>query len=545
MSEAGAYGALLREFFPVWLRFHPEVALGVGEPAYVRLPAVGDDEAGALVSWMENLVVALEELDFASLDEDQRLEVQLVFGGCHLELEELIESDWRHRDPFRFLPFRILHRLKLILPADYPETMLRLLSALPQYLRHARAQLSTFPGLVSRVSLAAALEEAEAGAGFVGALVSDTRLLRTSRDKGRLREICGQAATATRDFVDYMQQELAPLAAGGLGCGEPHYRRIWQHRHFLDLDPEWLREQLHRQIDEQTSAVCAIGQALTGQADLSRLARDLAEVEPSSGEQRLEVARAECARIRLLGEERALVTLPQSTLGCAEKTTCLRPGLAEITYVAPSVLGASLSGGQLLLPPLPEGATEGRPEVFRRCVEGGWLGEHLLVAAARRGSRGLVRRVYRSATLFSGWKTYLLRVLEQTGCVAAPEEIAVLRLARLRALRLALVDLEIHTRGMSYADAVAWLQQTPGWDREKIDFALAMVSMHPTDAAAGAVGASLIESARSHLEAREPAFSLRQFHDRLLSQGAVALPLVICRAFGEEFWSEVRSLALG
>ncbi len=544
MSEAAAYQALLEEFFHVWLRFHPEVALRLGEPGYVRLPAIGDDEAGALVSWMENLVVALEELDIAALDDDQRLELRLAFGGCQLELRELLEHDWRHRDPFRFLPFRILHRLKLLRPADYPETMARLLADLPQYLRHARAQLLTFPGLVSRVSLAAALEEAEAGAGFVDGLVADSRLQRASRDKGRLRETCGQAATATLDFVDFMRQELAPLAAGGPGCGAPHFRRIWRHRHFLDLEPERLRELIQRQLDEQIAGLSAVCRSLTGQSDLSQLVRFLAEIDSSSGETRLEIARAECARIRLLAEEFGLVTLPLPSLECAEKTTCLRPGLAEITYVAPSGIDPGSAGGQLLLPPLGEGVTEGRPEVFRRCVEGGWLGEHLLAAVGRRAVGGVARRVFRSATLFSGWKIYLLRLLQETACAAAPEEIAALRLARLGTLRLALLDVDIHTRGVSYDDAVAWLQQTPGWDREKIDFALAMVSLYPTDAAAGALGAHLIQTARGLCEGEDAAFLLRQFHDRLLSQGAVALPLVMRRVFGDDLWGQVRASAV-
>jgi hypothetical protein len=45
---------------------------------------------------------------------------------------------------------------------------------------------------------------------------------------------------------------------------------------------------------------------------------------------------------------------------------------------------------------------------------------------------------------------------------------------------------------------------------------------------------------RSRLRRDRADFTLRQFHDLLLSQGSIALPRVIRRVFSESVWSGVR-----
>lgn len=121
MSEQEAFDAIVAEFYPVWLRYHPEIALDLGFPRFGdRLPAADDDEVSALSGWLENVTLALGELDGACLAADRHLDLQLLQAWVRAEYREWLVRDWRHLDPTRFLPFQEIFRLIL-----YPSQELR------------------------------------------------------------------------------------------------------------------------------------------------------------------------------------------------------------------------------------------------------------------------------------------------------------------------------------------------------------------------------------------------------------------------------------
>lgn len=107
MPETANFDALISEFYKVWFRYHPVAAIFAGVPGYEGLLAAdGDDDVGALSSWLSNLLLGLEELQFEALDPDRQLDLQLIFGAAMIEHRMLLEQDWRHRDPARYLPLR-------------------------------------------------------------------------------------------------------------------------------------------------------------------------------------------------------------------------------------------------------------------------------------------------------------------------------------------------------------------------------------------------------------------------------------------------------
>jgi uncharacterized protein (DUF885 family) len=61
-----------------------------------------------------------------------------------------------------------------------------------------------------------------------------------------------------------------------------------------------------------------------------------------------------------------------------------------------------------------------------------------------------------------------------------------------------------------------------------------------------ATGWSIINELRERTRVDEGAeFRLRPFHDRLLSGGSMALPLVIRRKFGDDVWADVEKSVFG
>lgn len=533
MSEAEQFDALLEEFYPVWLRFHPDGAEALGDRRFAdRYPAADDDDIGALISLLESFLVSLEELRFGALDPDRQLDAQLMLGACSLEHQLLLESDWRHRDPLRFLPLRRLHRLTLRPTEGLPQILLVLLEGMPEYLRHARSHLSTFPGLVSRISLAAALEEAQAGVPFLRDLPRLSQVHRGARLAAPLQGAAERAAEALSDFADFMGRELAPRAWSGLGVGEERYRCLLRRRHFLPWDLGRLRRLVEGSLEDLERSILELAQPL-GVADLSGLESRLAGQASLAGTERLALATETCERLRKLALEQSLASMPMSELRVAEKASCVRPGLGELSYL-PSRGG----GAQLLLAPLGEGEGETAQQLLNRCMDAGWLGLHLLEGDTHGGAVTLTRKLNPSPQLLDGWRIYVRDLLVRQGWLSEAEEAVALLLHNRARLQRALLDLDLHVSGLTYEDAVQRMQALQGMTRERANFELTRMCREPSDALAGVVGARSLEALRQRM-ADLGEVSLGAFHDRVLSQGPVALPLVVRRVFGEKVWEEL------
>jgi len=161
---------------------------------------------------------------------------------------------------------------------------------------------------------------------------------------------------------------------------------------------------------------------------------------------------------------------------------------------------------------------------------------HLLESDGLPGCSGLARRLNRSAGLRQGWGIYLRHLLVRDAELASPQREAALLLHNLGQFRSALLDVDLHDGELGYEDALARVCEIPGVGPERAHFELIQICREPGEALAGAMGGLLIESARRRLE---PELGRREFHDRLLRQGPVALPLVLRMEFGASLWQEL------
>jgi peptidoglycan/xylan/chitin deacetylase (PgdA/CDA1 family) len=80
-----------------------------------------------------------------------------------IEHRILLEHDWRHRDPAKYLPLRSLQELVVRQLERLCDALTGILEKTPNYLRDARGRLAELPGLVSILWLADALELSEKG----------------------------------------------------------------------------------------------------------------------------------------------------------------------------------------------------------------------------------------------------------------------------------------------------------------------------------------------------------------------------------------------
>jgi hypothetical protein len=534
-DPASEFDALAEEFYAVWFRYRPDLALIAGVPGYAcLLPAQDDDELGALAGWLESLLLGLDEIDRRALDPDRRLDYALMAGSARLEYRELRAFDWRRRDPLRFLPLAEIHRLTLEPPEGLRDWLAQLLVRVPEHLRHAQGQLRAAAASLAPSLERVAAREAEDGRCYLRELIRGPWLRGCCHGLNELESLAELACDALADFRELLLSELLPEATGTLGCGEEHLMRRLAELHFLEVE------------------AVAVGESLSGA--LARvedeIRRGAAPLEPfadsgpwESTPQRVPVdgpdCQALCEALRREIQVSGLVSLPQKPLRFGVRAHCPGVDRSGVHYLAQGP-----GAGTLYLPPVVAGdASPDQEPLWDLCLLAGWGGSHLFSFADRRRAELMPRRLANGRSLTLGWHLYLDRLLsDQPGSDPGRRLLSLKR--RQQQLHLARLDLDLHRDRIDADEALTRLA-AQGLKGPAAEARLSQIARTPGDALAGALGWLLLEAARECREAEQGSgFSPRGFHDRLASQGTVPLPLVLHSAFGESLWRAARARVL-
>lgn len=537
--------ALIAAYYRAWFRFHPEVAVDLGVEGYShRLTPCDDDDIGALTSLNEKLLASLDEIDLDALEPAGRTDAWLLYGAARLELEAQAEHDWRRRDPGRFLPINAIYQLILRRVADLPGAMAARLAAIPGHLREARTFLRDDPAQIPPVWLESAITEARHGAEFFRSLQHHPGLPRQPLEAG-----LETAARSVEDFAAFLEQDLGPRADGDFACGREYFDMLLRHRHGLELDADRLHAFGQRLFDTTLEELRAETRRLRGDGDVAALAARIQADHPPADEV-LAGYRAGMEAARDFVREHGLVDLPPvEQLRVVETPAFLRHRILLAAYHEPAPNDASQTGWYYLTPPASEAALgqHNTLSLHHTCVHEAWPGHHLQFVTANRNpvAATLPRLTNPSATLFEGWALYCEQLMQEQGFLDAPESRFVLLRDRLwRALRVVL-DVELHTRGLGIEEAAGRMRDALGFTRDQAMADLIWYTRAPTVPMGYATGWALITATRTRLREREADFDLRDFHNRLLAEGSIALPWVLRSQYGQPLWESVQQQVFG
>lgn len=157
-----------------------------------------------------------------------------------------------------------------------------------------------------------------------------------------------------------------------------------------------------------------------------------------------------------------------------------------------------------------------------------WPGHHqqLMVAREAKGQHQLVRVLFNSG-FGEGWALYAERVADELQLYSGDlDRFGYLASAKFRAARM-VIDAGIHTRGMGYEEAQAFLGEQSTLSKEEIRGEVNRYISWPGQAPSYMIGnleiLRLRDAARNRLSER---FDIRAFHDQVLGHGSVTLPLL-------------------
>ena len=545
MSEQAnkAFDELQKMFYHAWFRFHPEEAASVGLEAYAGLlRTYDDDDIGALVSLNQKMHSALDELDEEALDHDRHIDYLLMQSAVSVELHDLQELDWRYRNPLVYIPVPAIYQLLIHPLPDVQKAIRQRLQEIPGYLRGARSLLSQAPEKVVCTWLRSAVEQCEIGADFIRNLGRHPLVVELFTNPARLQPLLDDAAHALEDFAHFLQQDIEADASGYFAVGEDRFNRLLREYHFLDVDAESILE-FGEALFASTEAELAQQAASMQQgADANGLLQQVREQHPAA-DRLLDTYRERMRAAYKWLQQHDLVSLPPTeSLHIQDTPGFLKPLIPFAAYEPPMPVDHSqrglyyvtVSGDEALL------AEHNRYSIDLTSVHESYSGHHLqFVTANTLHADNMTRSVHASASLFEGWALYCEDLMEEQGFLDRPEHRFIMLRDRLwRALRV-IIDVRIHSRGLSLDDASNMMVDKLGFDRQQADAELAWYSTAPTVPLCYATGYELIKAVREYQQ-QQQGFELKTFHDALLAQGSIALPLVIKRAFGDDAWRYAR-----
>jgi uncharacterized protein (DUF885 family) len=243
----------------------------------------------------------------------------------------------------------------------------------------------------------------------------------------------------------------------------------------------------------------------------------------------------EMDRARRFVSERDLVAIPSGALDVIETPKFLKPLMPFAAYQAPGPFSSDRTGRFFVTPPDPEMEAKASERMLRdHCVHElastalheGFPGHHLQFLTAQAQPQP-VRRLIGTPLTIEGWALYCEEMMGEEGFYRGPEERFFQRVHLMwRALRIVL-DVGLHTRGMTFDEAVQLLVDRVHFDRHNAEAEVRRYCANPAYQLCYAVGRREFRRLRdSYHAAQGGGYTLRGFHDAALKYGGFPVSLI-------------------
>lgn len=461
---------------------------------------------------------------------------------CAIELHDLEDNDWRYRNPVDYVPVNAIYQLLIHPGENFHRAVKRRLEKIPEYLRGARVLLSQHPERVVPEWTITARDIAFAGAGFMRGLDRHPLMTTKFTNPARIQPLLDAAATALHDFASHLEAEVLPNAKGKFASGKNRFDRLLKQKHFLDVDAgsvlafgERLAKETETQLLEQSELIC-------GTRDIEAALATVRSKHPNV-QQLLDEYRDRMQRAYTWLRKADIVTVPRKHALSVQQTPEFLRGIIPFAAYEPPLPQDEEQRGLYYVTTVESEellAEHNDYSIDLTSVHEAFPGHHLqFIVANQNNFDNVTRLLFASASMYEGWALYCEQLVCEQGLYGENEHHFIMLRDRLwRALRV-IIDVKIHTGLMSFDEAVDLLVSKLGFDRAHAYSEVSWYTSSATTPLCYAVGREIILKTRDQVDTSYRP-KLKHFHDGLLSEGSIALPLVIQAVFGEDVWHTVR-----
>jgi uncharacterized protein (DUF885 family) len=527
---ATEFGSLVESYLDLLWNVDPVAATAAGVAGYDgRLGAYDAEAVQRYLAALKSIGGSLEACDVESLDDE--VDRTALLGEIRTAVHRFEHEQPHVRNPVHWVS-HVLEGLHLLLSfstrprAQRARAAASRLREIPSFLANAQATLLECP----RVFVETASQVAAQGFAVVDAVEHEL----TPEDDAAFPQSCADARKALAEFFTYLEDFLNGSGTGEFAIGEEAFNFRLHYQHALrSTAPELWRYGLHL-VEEVEQDVAALARSIDAATPWQDVVARLREDHPS-GRGLVEAYHRQMERARQFVAAHDLVTVPEGRLDVVATPPFLRPLIPFAAYQPPGAFATDRTGTFYVTPPAADASAPQRDRLLRdhsthelcsTALHEGYPGHHLQFLTAHAQPRP-VRRVVGAAVMVEGWALYCEEMMGEAGFYTSPEERLFQKVALLwRACRV-VVDVGLHTRGMSFDDAVGFLVDRVHFERANAEAEVRRYCAEPVYQLSYAVGRRELLSLRSaYRQAHGSAFSLRGFHDAILRFGGLPVSLI-------------------
>ncbi|HXH62662.1 MAG TPA: DUF885 domain-containing protein [Gemmatimonadales bacterium] len=528
----GALQDLSRSYFDLRWHLDPVAASQAGVTAYDE--RLGRFDSAALaphLAALKSITAALEAADVDGLDEE--IDRTALLNDARVMVRRLERERPQAKNP-EFWLSHLLNGLHILLTrrdrssADRTRAILARLEDVPALLDDARASL-TEP---VRVFCETGLRMNEGGLALLKA-IGDAVTGDTPEQRQRLGAAIERAAAALAAF-EHDLERWSESGSDQFALGEDDFNFRLHYEHALtDTAPELWRYG-HRLKAEVEADLAARARRLDGGRSWQDLVSKLRD-DHAGAEDLVDQYAREMARAREFVATRALAPIPDAPLEVIPTPPFLRPLIPFAAYESPGAFSPDRTGSFYVTAPDAGLPLERQRKVLRdhcrwelaaTALHEGYPGHHLQILHAQ-AQPSEVRRLVSTPLTVEGWALYCEEMMAEQGFYATEEERFFQRVHLLwRTVRI-LLDVGLHTRGMGFEQSVDQLVQDLAVERGNAEAEVRRYCAWPAYQLCYAVGRrELLQLREDYRAAKGAAFSLRGFHEAVLSFGGLPVSLM-------------------
>lgn len=540
---------LIQEYLTFIFKSDPIRATQVGIHDYDdSLGDLSQDAIAEDATRRRDFLRRVEAISPNGLNADERMDLRVAIIDLETSLRRHDDLRIWERAPYWYLE-RLGGGLSALMSRNFAPAeergrrLLARLQQVPAYLNTAQSNLTDQAppvyvdmGLTSTRGMTQFINEAVLG--FAGALPSALQ--------ADINQATAQAQTALAGFGDFLR-DLRGQAKGNFACGPEHFDFLLKRFHLLDLDHRSLYEFGLERMAEDKENIEAYARALdpnrTWAEQIERVKDNHPQPEQfkdSYGHEMM-LAKQHCI-------EQDLITIPPGEI-CH---MVWLPGYLRASLPI-AVMGTSpsfepgLESDWLITPLDPQATPERQKQHMREncyafarsiALHEIYPGHHLQKVHHKLATQNSpIRRYFSSPVFGEGWGLYTEDLFEETGFIHEPDVMLFkLRNALWRSARV-VIDTGLHTRDMAFDEAVALLRDEVSMLTHMAEGEVRRYTTHnnPTYPSSYLVGKTLIQTLRAQWrEKMGAAYSLKAFHDKLLSYGSPPVKLIAERMLSGE-----------
>ena len=509
-----------------------------------------------LVTWKKRLVT---ETPPSSLGLQDRIDLRMIEDQIDLSLLETDQIQSYRHNPTLYVEL-IGNALFLPLTVEYAPAAVRLghvlsrMAKIPRLLQQAREVLQDSDPIFIKV----ALDENQGNADLIEHMVQD-QVAGHADLQAEYQKVAPGALAALTDFSRFLADDLGKRPTTRTWrLGKPFYDRKFQLVMQSDITPEDLLAQAEQEMAKVRAEMLELSLPLhatmfpghgnhdnvKGKARenlvVGEVLGKIAEEHPRR-DQLIDYVKSDVARITQFIRDKKIVSLgPRENLKVIPT-----PGFMRGVYSVGGFHGAPPldpnTEAQYWVTPIDAKTAEAKAESRLREYNN-WSLKWLTIHEALPGhyvqfehandiqpeSRRLLRNLFANGAYVEGWAEYIAQVMMDAGFMDSdPRYRLSMRKIRLRVISNSILDIRMHTMGMTDGEAMDLMTNSAFQTQAEADGKLQRAKLSSVQLPTYYVGIREWFDLREKYEkAAGKNFNMREFHDRALDQGPVPVPLL-------------------